>query len=365
MNKKVNLSVFFFLCLFIASAQSQADREKAKEKGKKAIELEDQGKYAEALSLLDEAEKLVPDDYNYPYEKGYAYYAQGDFKKALVEFGKTITYKGATDQCYQMLGNTYDMMGDSINAFKSYNDGLHLFPKSGKLFLEKGNVYWTKKQFGKALYQYEEGIKADPKFSSNYYRACRLYCNSTEEVWGMIYGEIFMNLESGSKRTEEISKLLYNTYKKEIKFTSDNSYSVSFSKNATLSVDDGQDLNNLKLPFGLGAYEPTLMLALINEKTIDLNSLDRIRRRFVDIYFERGNNKKYPNVLFDFQQTIIKAGQMEAYNHWLLMKGNEEDFGKWQKENREKWDSFVDWFKANDIPIDENHYFHSEQYSGK
>ena len=178
-----NSAKTFILLLLIAAqvAHGQTNKQIALEKGQQAIKLEDEGKYAEALSLLNEAQKLDPGDFNYPYEIGYTYYVQQDFIKALDQFKKVVTYKNITDQCFQMLGNTYDVMGDSMNAFKAYDEGLKMFPNSGRLYLEKGNVYWNKKEYEKALPFYEQGIKADPKFPSNYYRATRIYCSSTEE----------------------------------------------------------------------------------------------------------------------------------------------------------------------------------------
>jgi tetratricopeptide (TPR) repeat protein len=354
--------LLFFLSTSITYAQSESDKAKAFEKGNQAVKLEDEGKYEEALKLLDEAQKLDPTNYNYPYEVGYTYYAQQEYKKALKEFKKVVKYNNITDQCFQMLGNTYDVLGDSANAFKAYDEGLKMFPNSGALYLEKGNVYWAKKQYTNALPFYEQGIQVAPRFPSNYYRAARLYLSSDEEVWGMIYGEIFMNLETGTKRTAEISKLLYDTYKSEIKFTSDSSFSVSFSKSATITIDDVKDPKNIKLPFGIGVYEPTLMLSVINEKTIDINSLDRIRKNFVEFYYQKGNDKKYPNILFEFQNEAIKAGNFEAYNHWILMKGDEDGFTKWQSANKDKWESFVKWFKETDFPIDDTHKFSRYQY---
>ena len=253
-------------------------------------------------------------------------------------------------------------MGNHEKAFETYDAGLKLFPKSGKLYLEKGNVYWQKKEYGKALEFYEQGIEADPKFPSNYYRAARVYCSSTEEVWGMIYGEIFMNLERNTERTAEISQLLFDTYKSEIKFTSDTSFSISFSQNATINVNDLKDPGKMKLPYGLGVYEPTILFSMIAFKAIDMNSLDELRSNFVDNYYKNGHDKTYPNILFSYQKQLKEAGHMEAYNHWILMKGDEDAFNKWQATNKEKWGAFVKWFGENKIQIDDTHKFYSGQY---
>jgi tetratricopeptide (TPR) repeat protein len=352
------------LVLLLATSQHaycQNDKAKAHAKGEEAIKLEDEGKFEDALKLLNEAQNLDPQDYNYPYEVAYVYMAQKEYKKALKEIKKVTTYKDINDQVYQMLGNVYDVMGDSASALRSYDEGLKLFPKSGKLYLEKGNVYWGCKAYGTALPFYEQGIVVEPKFPSNYYRATRIYCGSSNPVWGMIYGEIFMNLERNSKRTAEISKLLFDTYKEHITFKSKSEMSVSFCHSMVMKINNDPDPKNVKLPFCM-IYEPTLLMSIAMEKKIDMKSLDHIRTEFVKQYFQMNNNKTYPNILFDYQNQILQANHLEAYNHWILMKGDEDGFNSWEKHNQDEWNSFLKWFKANEIPLNENHYFYSGQY---
>lgn len=340
----------------------QTDKEKAVEKGKQAIILVDEGKIDEGIELLKEAQKLDPENIDYPYELAYAYYTKQDYKQASKFLKGLLKHKDVNELVYQMLGNSYDYLGKSDKAVETYEAGLKKFPNSGNLHLEMGNMQMGKKEYIKALTYYEKGIKVAPKFPSNYYWATIIYCSSTEEVWGMIYGEIFMNLERNSKRTVEISKLLYKTYKSEIKFTSDTSFSVSFSKNNSISIDDLKDPSKMKMPFGIFIYEPTLIKSIINEKSIDINSLDRIRKNFVELYFKNGNDKQYPNVLFDYQNQILNAGHLEAYNHWILLNGDKDSFDKWQSVNKDKWDVFIKWFADNPIQIDDTHKFYREQY---
>jgi tetratricopeptide (TPR) repeat protein len=355
------IGILFFLTICQITL-GQTNKEKAYEKGMQAVKLEDEGKYDEAIKLLEEAQKLDPEYIEFPYELGYAYYAKKEYKKAAKYLEGILDHPKVYDQVFQLLGNCYDEMGKSEKAIEMYDAGIKKFPISGKLYLEKGNIYWQKEEYVKALPLYEQGIKVDPKFASNYYRAAKIYCATSEEVWGMIYGEIFINLERTSERTSEISKLLYDTYKREIKFTSDTSYSVSFSKNAAININDLKDPGKLKLPFGVGTYEPTLMLSMVSEKSIDINSLDRIRKNFVEMYFKNGNDKTYPNVLFDFQNKILQAGHLEAYNHWVLMRGDGDGFQKWQASNKEKWTAFTKWFSENKLKIDDANKFYSGQY---
>jgi len=352
--------VFFFVTSQIIFAQTK--QEKALEKGKNAIKLEDVGKFKDAVILLEEAQNLDPKNIEYPYELGYNYYAQKDYQKAVKYLEGLLKHPDVYDQVFQLLGNCYDDMGKSDKAFEVYDAGLKKFPNSGKLYLEKGNVYWQKKEFEKALPFYEKGIEVDPKFTSNYYRATIIFCNSTEEVWGMIYGEIFINLERDTKRTAEISKLLYDTYKSQIKILSDTSTSVSFSQNASVNISDKKNGNKIKLPFGTGVYETALMVSLLRANSIDINTLNTIRSNFVDNYFKNGTDIEYPNVLFSFQKKVKDAGFIEAYNYWILMNGDEDGFNKWQAINKEKWNSFAKWYIENGIILDNNNKFFRMQY---
>lgn len=346
---------------FGAVAQTKSDKDLALEKGREAIRLMDNGEFDKSIKLLEEAQKLDPKDYNYPYELGYAYYAQEDYKKALKYFQTCLKMEKSYDRIYQMIGNTQDILGDRSAAFETYEAGLKKCPSSGGLHLEMGNMYLAKEEYNDALAWYEKGVQAEPNFASNYYWASKLYCHSSEEVWGMIYGELFLLKEPGTKRTSEISKLLYDTYKSQITFTSDTSYSVSFSANSTIVISDPKDLKNFKLPFGIGAYEPDLMISCLGQKEITLVSLNVIRSSFVSTWFAAKHNETYPVVLFDYQNELKKAGHLEAYNYWVLGSGNPDAFKVWKDKNTEKWDAFVNWFNDNQLIIKEKDAF----YSGK
>ncbi len=342
-------------------AFGQSDQDKALDKMQQALESEEEGKFDPAIKLLEEAQKLDPKNITYPYETAYAYYAKDDYAKSSQILKGLLKHKDVDDLVYQLLGNCYDDMGNTDKAVDIYKKGLKKFPKSGELYLEMGVVQLKTKDFDKALGFFEKGIEVDPVFPSNYYWAATLYCNSTEEIWGMMYGEIFMNLESNTKRTATISKLLYDTYKSQIKFTSDSTMTVSFCKRMTINTGTLSDSSKIQLPFSM-VYEPTLLMSLVSEKKIDMASLDRIRTHFVENFYKMGQDKKYPNILIEYQDTILKAGHMEAYNHWLLMKGDEDAFDKWKTANKEKWDTFVTWFSNNKIRIDNKHKFCSGNY---
>lgn len=368
------LPSFFLCCIMLGAvgAAGQDNTEKAREKITEAIKIMDSGKPAEAIPLLQEAEKLDPDNIDIPYERSYALYMMQDYKSARDILKKLRRRNEAGPNVYQLLGNSYDMLEDSRKAISTYEDGIKLFPAAGNLYLERGVMEIKVKDYNKALQFFEKGIEMAPKFPSNYYWAGKIFCSASDvEVWGMIYGEIFMNLERNTARTAEISQLLFKTYKSEITFPTDTSAAVSFCKKAVITINYNPKagpealaaaLTNIKLPFGTTMYEPSLLMALGNDRSIDLASLNRIRTRFLDVYQQQGFQEKAPVVLFDFQREAKDAGHLEAYNYWILSEGDKIAFNHWQLANNDKWDRFIEWFGEHPINITADNKFYRAKY---
>ncbi|GAA3962191.1 tetratricopeptide repeat protein [Hymenobacter antarcticus] len=345
---------------FAFSAQAQSAKEMALAKGREAIKLMDGGELLQSIKLLEEARQLEPANYHYPYELALAHYLNKEYTTAIALLEPLLNRPEASDRTFQLLGNSFDLAGNRAKAVATYEQGLGKFPASGSLHLELGNLQATQKNYLPALDYYEKGIELAPAFASNYYQAAKIYLASNNELWGMMYGELFMNLERNSGRTAEISKLLYDTYKREITFPDENSASVSFGQ-AVMDASTMGKGQKLKLPYSI-AYESTLAVAVAAEKTINLASLNHIRSNFISAYYSMKRDATYPNILFDYQQQIARAGHAEAYNYWLLMKGDEPGFDQWYKDNPGKWKAFAAWFKENPLALDAKHRFYRTQY---
>lgn len=345
---------------------AQTENEPARELILQAIELMDEGQTEAALELLEQARLIEPDNLFIPYEMALAHYIAEDYATAIEILEELSREEDAWDQVFQMLGNSYSMNGMRDQAIEAYENGMERFPYSGILFLERGNVELFVEEYGLALSFYEAGIEADPTFSSNYYWAAQIFAMTDEEVWAMLYGELFMNIERSTHRTANISQLLYDLYTSEIQINSDNSFSLSFSKMSEIDFGDFSDTAEIRLPFGMGVYEVVLGIAvaanLAKDTAINISSLHHIRSSFIDLYFEKGFDKSYPNILFDYHKLLISSGHFEAYNYWLLMMGEEDTFEDWIETNLDRWNAFVDWFNENPLWIDDEDFFHRMHY---
>ena len=353
--------------LFISTSLfAQTAREKAVELKNEAITTMEEGDTKKARELLEDAKKLDPNNSIYDYEIAFSHNIDKDYKKVVKICKKLLKGDGKFPEVYQMMGNAYDYDGNTEKAIETYEEGLEVFPNAGNLYLERGNIELVKENYNGALDYYVEGTQRDPMHSSNYYWCARLYLGSDNEYLGMIYGEIFMNLERNSGRTAEISKLLYDTYESEISFESDTNSSVSFASNKmeiSVSGDDSEaaaeDLMKqlMGASYGTMVYEMMLVLSIIGEDEVNLASLDRIRTRFRKNYYSNDKHVEFPNALFEYQKTVEEAGHMEAYNYWVLSQGNEKEFGAWMDENKEEWDAFVEWFLPSPIELDDSNKF--------
>jgi len=355
------LSLLILLSFQAVFAQTAEDKALAKTKAQQAYKLEDEeGKFDEAIRLLEESQKLDPENITYPYELAYSYSGKKDHQKAAEILEKLTKHKDVYDLVYQALGNAYDYLRQPEKAIETYEKGLKKFPKSGKIYTELGNMQLNKQDFNNAIKYYEKGIEVEPSYAANYYRATKIYLGSTEKIWGMLYGELFMNLERNTKRTREISKLLFDTYTSQIQVKGDTT-KISFAKNHTLTLDALKDPKNFKMPFSV-VYEMNLSLAVAGQKEINLNSLSDIRANFLKSFIKGGNDKKYPNILFDYQQKLAEQGFLEPYNHWILMMGDEVAFNKWQLGNSSNWNNFMKWFSGNALSVDDVHKLYRLQY---
>lgn len=281
--------------------------------------------------------KKDTEDYTYPYEIALTYIRKIDYKNAILLLEKIKGYSNINDYYYALLGNAYDLSGNPEQAIKSYDEGLKKFPASGRLYLEKG-------------------IRAEPMYPSNYYRISQVYLNSKDILYGLMYGEIFLNLERTTSRSKEMSKALFNSYKSAVKFTNQDT-TIDLCQ-AVLIIEKNSKPDNL--PFCI-VFSRHFAVATASEKEINLETLSSIRRRLLKEYFN--NNYSPSNVLLSYHKKMESNNLFNAYNHYIFQMGDQEAFNKWQTNNKPEYDKFVNWYteEANLLKINKSNLYLSDQ----
>jgi tetratricopeptide (TPR) repeat protein len=351
--KKLQIILLLLSSLSVV-AQSQKDIDKALEIAQKAIGLMDEGEIDESIKLLLKAEKLDSDRIDYPYELAYAHYLKKDYESAIAVAKRTLEHKNVIDRVYQLLGNIYDIQGDPDKAIETYELGMGKFPNSGKLHLEAGVVEHARENYNKAINYWEAGIKAEPNHSSNYYWLAKIFAQTDELIWSIIYSELFIDLELGSKRTEEISKLLYDNYQNSYVQLSDSIAEYQLTKKGfEIVLENKRDVKNIKkkgLPFE-GTFATVYSFSALGFKNgINLETIYQARLNFVNNWFDK-HHKNYPNKLLDFQKRILEEGLFEAYSYYIISRGDMDGFNAWQESHQDEFNKFSNWIQSNPIGL--------------
>jgi len=366
MNKLV---VSVLLCfVFLSNLSGQSAREKeADSLAVIAMKLMDEGEIDRSIELLNEAKELF-NKWLYDYEIGLALYMKEDFSGAQKLFKRVVRRDGTDPLQYKMLGNTYSVQGNRNKARKTYHQGLKKFPNAGSLYLELGIVERAEENHNKALHFWEKGIAADPYHASNYYWAAKYFSITVEPVWALLYGEIFLNLEFNTARTQEISALLFDVYNDVYEFESDTSGSFHLTESGhqiSLTMDQLEEALEapelleklMKLPFE-GVYSLAMSPGMLHYSStgITLEGLHNLRTGFIDFWMFQENNQQedYPFVLFPFHAKMMEQGLFVYYNYFLLREGNMEEFEAFFNENEFGFQRFFEWYNQNHLPFEDH-----------
>jgi len=289
-----------------------------------------QGDFTNAIMVLNKAAQKDPNSLELQRDLAFAYYLNRDYAKAL-EVSKPFENRPDADvESFQILGMVYKALEETKDCDRMYKTALKKFPASGILYSEYGEVLWSKKNFSDAAKQWEKGIEIDPNCSGNYYNAAKYYYFSSDKVWGLIYGEMFVNIESYSKRTAEIKDLLVEGYKK--LFTGD--------------LSKGQDTKNDFVRAFLDVMKS--QSSYINSNGVTPETLTAARTKFTLDWFQK-YAMAFPFRLFDYHQQLLKAGMFDAYNQWLFgTAANLPAYETWTKAHTQEHDQF-EYFQHNRV----------------
>lgn len=281
-------------CFFISTLQAQ-DVQELRET---ARSFQRQGDYDNAILVLNKAASVAPTDPDVQKELGLAYYVARQYQKALDHIKPLSERADADEQTYQIVCLIYRGLDNLKEADRLYKVALKKYPQSGMLFSEYGDLLELKEPgLGKGIGQWENGIQADPEYPNNYYHATKYYLNNSNDVWGLLYGEIFVNLESFTGRTTEIKNLLLEGYKKIYAF------GVVSAKGKT--------------PFETELLESLRKQSSLTGNGLNAETLTAIRTRFI-LDWNGQSAKKYPFRLFELHRQLLQEGLFESYNQWLF-----------------------------------------------
>lgn len=298
-----------------------------------------QGDYANASLILVRALQQYPNNIEIAKDLAYDYFLQKENEKALEVIKPLLEKDNADDQTYQIAGNIYKALAQYKEADKLYKKAIKTFPESGALYNEYGEFLWAR-QDANAVKTWEKGIEKDPSYGNNYYNAGKYYFLTTDKIWGIIYGEIFINIESFTSRTAEIKNLMLDGYKK--------------------LFSDADLLNNVK---DKNAFEVAFLTTMNKQSSLAIQGLNAetltmIRTRFI-LDWNKTFQKKFHFRLFDLQENLLGEGLFPAYNQWIFGAAqNLSAYQNWTGTHGEEHLAFSKFQEGRIFKIPEKQYYH-------
>ncbi|HUR64784.1 MAG TPA: hypothetical protein VMZ03_00410 [Chitinophagaceae bacterium] len=334
--KKFLLLISICFCSLLILAQPD-DPKKLHETAKSFMR---SGDFDNAIIVLIRA--LQQDKRNLEMQKDLvqSYYFKRDYTKALEGVETLIERDDADVMTFQIAGNVYKALEEVKDCEKMYKRALKKFPKSGPLLSEYGELLWAIKDFSSINY-WEEGIKVDPAYSGNYYNAANYYFYTKDKVWSLIYGEIFVNMESLGERGAAMKQQLLQGYKEKL-----------FAE-----ADIMKDQEKNKSEFAKKVLETINKQSSLVSRGISIETLTMIRTRFILDWFTNYATR-YPHRLFDYHRQLLTEGMFEAYNQWLFGPvDNLAAYDNWTKTHTEEYNNFSTFQKSRVFRMPANQYY--------
>ena len=281
------------------------------------------GDYNNAIIVLNRALQLDKNNLDLQKDLVQTYYLKQDYSKALEGVKALVDRDDADVMTYQIAGNVYKALQEVKDCEKMYKKALKKFPRSGPLHSEYGELLWAIKDYS-AINLWEEGIRIDPGYSGNYYNAALYYFYTKDKVWSLVYGEIFVNMESLSERGAAMKQLLLQGYKEKLFADPD--------------LMKGEEKN--KSEFAKAFLSVMNKQSSLTSKGLTIETLTMIRTRFILDWYAT-YSARFPYRLFDYQQQLIREGMFEAYNQWLFGPvENLSAYDNWTKLHADQYTAF-------------------------
>ncbi len=130
--------------------------------------------YANAALDYDQAIKLNPDSYRPYYNRGLMKVAQNNLTGALKDYSDAIrlapdTSQRMTAEIYLNRGQLFATQGQVQPAITDFSQAIKLDSKSAMAYYNRGNLYFQQKNLAGAVADFQQAVVADPKFGKAFY----------------------------------------------------------------------------------------------------------------------------------------------------------------------------------------------------
>lgn len=307
--------------------------------------LHSQGNVRQAIIMYQQAIQIAPNVPVLHRDLAHTYYLTGRYQEAQDILEPLIKSEKADIQTFSIMAACLDATGSTKKAKSLLKKSIEQHPKSGMLYNELGKVYDREGEKEYALETWLDGIEADPTYHINYYDATHAYMYTNKMIWAILYGEMFLNIEHHTPRSNEVRKMVFAAYKR---LYTDFASGV-VPKFGTKRVNAGD--------FEQAVYDTYIKLSPVVADGITTENLIMLRTRFLMDWATKFAIR-YPFSLFERQDKMVRMGYFDMYNQWLFGEvENSQLFGAWKKFHPNAMPAFENWMKQyRYLPVVRDYY---------
>jgi len=300
---------------------------------KQAVQLNNQGKYADAVDKYTQALKLEPDNMSANYGIAFSLLQSDKAKDGIPYLEKVIKANGSlTAYAYDLLGSIYDKSHESAKAIEAFNAGIKTDPKYQRLYYNLSLVYFRDKNYAEAEKCVIQSIKMDPKHA-NSQRIYALVCFHQNKRASALLGLCsFILLEPATTRSAEAYGNIQHILQGGVLKQDANTPALM------------TDANNIALNNAI-----TLQTGIAGKKTYPTPA-DQLAAQLTAIFNAIGpmtdkqtGNDFFKNYYAEFFYKMAQSPNMKAFAH--LISQSVPENAEWIKNNAGEMTALDNWVK--------------------
>ncbi len=294
-------------------------------------------RYDEGLAAITQAIDLAPRAAWYV-NRGILYRRQQKYELALDDYNKAIKLNPNHANAYNNRGNLYYDLQKYDLALADYDKAIEINPNFAILYNNRGGVYYNQQKYELALSDINKAIDINPNYAEAYYNRGNIYYDL--QKYELALSDINKAIELNPNYAEAYNNrgLLYEDLQKYDLALSDYSKAIDINPNLAEAYVNRGVLYRLQEKYDLalsdyskaieinrnlaGTYYNRGVLYRLQEKydlaLADYDKAIELNRNFAEAYVNRGvlyfEQKKYELALSDYNQAIdINPNDAKAY----------------------------------------------------
>lgn len=310
---------------------------------KEGVQLNDQGKYADAIAKYNDALKLDPENAQANYEMGFTLVQSGKGNEGIPFVQKAIEKTGSLQlkaACYDMLGSIYDNDHQTQKAIEAYKNGIQINPKYQRLYYNLGLSYFRNKQFAEAEANAIEAIKLDPKHASSLRMYALVNFHQNKRVNALMGFCSFLLLNpQGPQAAEAFGNIQHIFQGGVLKDAS--------GKNTIILSSKGNQANE--------AMNLAISMTVLTGQNRKLTGMDLLEYELKTIFtiagetIEKKTDKDFYDKFFvDYFYKLAKSDNMPAFTHLISLSANKDTNTKWMSEHDDQVKALDSWLATTD-----------------